>query len=601
MINITEQNKSQCCGCNACGDVCAKHAITFKTDIEGFWYPGVNKDLCTDCGLCEKVCPIINNDGVREGNDLNPLTYILQTPDNAERFNSTSGCFYPLLAKHIIEEGGYVAGHVFDEHFGVKALITNNLEDLEILRNSKYLQSDARGFYKGIKTLLIEGKTVLVSGCPCQIAALKTYLKKDYANLITVDFTCMGIDSPLAFRRYIDWLEEKYESKVAYFKSKCKETGWRRLGNKAIFENGKTYIGINGIDPNLIATFWDILVRPSCYDCKFKGKQRIADLSIGDFWTSNWNDYDNLDFAIDDNSGTSYVMLNNEKAKNYFTKVSKQFNLLQINAEKVLSGNRFATQSLPQPLFDRKKFYEDVNRLSFGDVITKRLQDKRQSLRSKLGCIKRIIFNQNYSIIENFRILLLNLFSRHIKSDIFRGDVLYFDKYTHFNFNKGSIILVRGKCEFKHQFRDSYVYLADSSVLDLCESKFFDGGIIIKMLKESRLRIGRLTAIYADATIEVMRNVTISDFCHIGRGVSISDCNNLVLTTNDEYMVAQPIQIGTHCLIKDGAIIHKGASLGDETIIEEYSVVEGTTLPRSLMRGNPIKEVGKNIFWKNNN
>lgn len=136
--------------------------------------------------------------------------------------------------------------------------MTNKIEDLNKLRKSKYLQSDLQGVYSQIKKLLNDGNKVLFSGCPCQIAALKTFLRKEYNELLTVDFTCMGIDSPWAFQKYIQSMERQYDSKLVYFKSKSKETGWRDLTNKMIFENGNTYFGTRNIDPNLRATFLDI-------------------------------------------------------------------------------------------------------------------------------------------------------------------------------------------------------------------------------------------------------------------------------------------------------------------------------------------------------
>ena len=259
MIDI--KNKRDCCGCKACGDICPKDAITFNVDEEGFWYPEVNEDRCIDCHLCEKVCPILHHEGVNKGNFERPRTFILQHKDVQERFDSTSGALYPSIAKYFLEHGYYVAGHIFNDDFSVRGFVSNKLEDLDKLRKSKYLQSDMIGVYKEVKKLLVDGQRVLFSGCPCQIAAMKVFLKKDYDGLLTVDFTCMGIDSPLAFKKYIESLEKIYGSKLVYFKSKSKETGWRDLTNKMIFENGRTYFGTRDLDPNLRATFLDILMR----------------------------------------------------------------------------------------------------------------------------------------------------------------------------------------------------------------------------------------------------------------------------------------------------------------------------------------------------
>ena len=240
MVMIKIDNKPDCCGCKACGDVCPKGSISFILDEEGFWYPKVDLDTCIDCHLCEKVCPVIHYEGVNTANSESPKTYIIQHKDVNERFDSTSGAAYPAIAKYYLKHGYYVAGHVFTPDFSVTGYVTNKIEDLNKLRKSKYLQSDLQGVYSQIKKLLNDGNKVLFSGCPCQIAALKTFLRKEYNELLTVDFTCMGIDSPWAFQKYIQSMERQYDSKLVYFKSKSKETGWRDLTNKMIFENGNT-------------------------------------------------------------------------------------------------------------------------------------------------------------------------------------------------------------------------------------------------------------------------------------------------------------------------------------------------------------------------
>ena len=125
MINITEQNKSQCCGCNACGDVCAHKAITFKTDIEGFWYPEVNKDLCTNCGLCEKVCPIISKASCITRYD-EPRVYAAYSKDEHIRLDSTSGGLHSTLANDVYSRGGYVGGAVYNTDYTVSHIVSND-------------------------------------------------------------------------------------------------------------------------------------------------------------------------------------------------------------------------------------------------------------------------------------------------------------------------------------------------------------------------------------------------------------------------------------------------------------------------------------------
>ena len=195
MIDISD--KAMCCGCNACGDVCAHDAITFKTDIEGFWYPEVDKSKCNNCGLCEKVCPIINIDKLKKNDFEVPKCYAAIHKNLEVRFDSTSGGLFSALAEKMYRDRGYVGGAIYDENFNVKQFISNDKKDLLALRSSKYTQSSCVGFFKQVKEILKSGEKVLVCGCPCQMAALRTFLRKPYENLIIADFVCRGINSPM--------------------------------------------------------------------------------------------------------------------------------------------------------------------------------------------------------------------------------------------------------------------------------------------------------------------------------------------------------------------------------------------------------------------
>ena len=199
MIEI--KNKVDCCGCNACGDACAHGAITFKTDIEGFWYPEVDKEKCVDCGLCEKVRPIINIKELKKNDLPQSICYAAEHKNMEVVFDSTSGGLFSALADIMYKSEGYVGGAVFNEDFSVRQYISNNKEDLIRIRSSKYLQSSLEGFFKQVRELVRKGENVLVCGSPCQMAALRAFLRKDYDNLIIADYICRGTNSPTVWHR----------------------------------------------------------------------------------------------------------------------------------------------------------------------------------------------------------------------------------------------------------------------------------------------------------------------------------------------------------------------------------------------------------------
>jgi len=352
MINI--QNKVDCCGCNACGDVCAHGAITFKTDNEGFWYPEVDMQKCIDCGLCEKVCPIINVKELKKNDLPESICYAAEHKNLEVVFDSTSGGLFSALADIMYKSGGYVGGAVFNEDFkSVRQFISNDKKDLPRLRSSKYLQSSLEGFYSQVKDLLKAGEKVLVCGSPCQMAALRAFLRKDYDNLIIADYICRGINSPKVWGKYIDSFEERYGSKVVYCKAKSKEYGWRNLTQKVILEDGRHMyetLDQSNFTQGYLRT--NAYCRPSCYDCKFKGYPRIADITLADFWG-----IDKIDKKMEKNLGTSLVMINSKKGKLFFEDVKNKINYFQVPFEKAEQGNPALNKPLAAPLVDRKEFF----------------------------------------------------------------------------------------------------------------------------------------------------------------------------------------------------------------------------------------------------
>lgn len=596
MIDI--KNKMDCCGCKACGDICAKDAISFKTDQEGIWYPVVDKEKCVDCGLCEKVCPVLHPDFSDLGNSSEPVTYILQAPDAQDRLASASGAAYTLLARAVFEQGGYVAGHIWDGKSHVKGYISSSPDDLEILRGTKYLQSDTEGLFKAVRDALKTGKLVMFSGCPCQVAAMKRYLRKEYDNLITTDFTCMGIDSPLAFDKYFDSLEREYGAELIFFKAKAKDVGWKHLTNKAVFANGRTHLGINGEDANLKATFLDVLVRPSCYDCKFKGFPRIADITIGDYWRRS-KDYD----PLDDNTGTSYVILNNKKAEDFFKLCKPHCYYRQTTHTHILGANPMAAKSLPKPIFSREEFYARIQNEDFKTVVDDFYNRKhnigvRNFKRGIKNLLKVAYFNR-FHLLSFWRFVKLNFLSKNVIGDFWKGDMLII-RNVDVCMQKNSKIVLSGISVIDCKNLKGSLNLSASSSLIL-DRNYFNGTISINLQNGSSLSFGAFSECGSNVRINLIRNAAIRDFTLILDNVTIDGTDGGVVLFDEITNPKDNIFIGTHVLIKRGAIINKGTEIFDESIVDEYSVVFGKHMPRVFLSGNPaIALENKNINWKYN-
>jgi coenzyme F420-reducing hydrogenase beta subunit len=379
MIKI--QDKKDCCGCNACGDICPKQCISFKIDNEGFWYPEVDMDKCVDCHLCEKTCPVINIDKLKK-NDLSESECYAAEHKNLEVvFDSTSGGLFSALADIMYKDAGFVGGAVFNEDFSVKHFISNDKQDLPRLRSSKYLQSSLIGFYAQVSDLLKQGEKVLVCGTPCQMAALRAFLKKDYDNLIIADFICRGINSPKVWRKYLDSFEERYGSPVVYCKAKSKELGWRNLTQKVILADGR-HLYETKDQSNFMKGYLrtNAYCRPSCYDCQFKGYPRMSDITLADFWG-----VEKIKTGMDKNLGTSLVMVNSQKGKAFFERVKSSINFVEVPFYEATKGNPALVRPLEAPRVDKTEFFADLDKMPFHEVARKYSTQKRRKSTLKKG------------------------------------------------------------------------------------------------------------------------------------------------------------------------------------------------------------------------
>ena len=609
MISI--KNNIDCCGCNACGDVCAHGAITFKTDIEGFWYPVVDETKCVDCRLCERVCPELHIGELKKNDNNPPVTVAAINKNMAVRWDSTSGGAFSALAEVMYEQGGYVSGAVYDENFLVHNFVSDKPEDLSRLRSSKYLQSNAEGLYVRIRELLRNGKKVLACGTPCQMAALRLFLHKDYDNLVIVDFICRGVNSPKVYRKYLDSLERKYGGKVVYVKAKNKELGWRNLTRKVVFDNGKVYYGVKMDDNFRRGYHTNVFCRPSCYTCQYKGFPRIADITIADYWG-----IEKINKNLDNNIGTSMILLNSKKGENFFGQVKDKIEWEYTTFESILPGNVALTKPIEPAKIDRRQFFEDLDKGTFDEVVSKYFPLKTNadlSFRQKLKGILKPYYGLyqylGFSPKAYINFLKLN-YRKNTESDWMSGHVIYTMPSSTFDIHPSAKIIIKasllyGKNPVKGMRIPTCLRMEANTTLEIHDGPLTRYGTMpynlrygayIEIVNGGRLTIGQGAA-NVGRTIMCAKEVTIGNGVRIGRNVSIRDWNGSHVIINDHYRNHAPVRIEDHVWLCTGCTIMPGVTVGEGSVVAANATVTRDVPPHSLVGGSPAKVIKENIEW----
>lgn len=366
MINITNQTRHNCCGCHACAQICPTKCIDMHTDDEGFKYPIADKEKCIDCNKCEKVCPIIEDQQKQQTNKNDIPITLGGWHKNAEvRKRSSSGGAFTLFAEYIINNGGIVFGAAFNEELKVNHIGIENIDELDKLRGSKYVQSNINNIYIQVKENLDKARLVLFVGTPCQCAGLESFLGKDHDNLYKCDFICHGVPSPVVFEKYKDYLEEKYKDKIVEFKFRNKERNWKptgqQMGTYIKFNNGKIKYFMPAYKDSFMNGFLsDIYLRPSCHKCKFKKIPKLySDITIADFWGVH-----KIDKQLNNKEGTSLILLNTEKGRKVFDVNKEQFTYKECKFSDAIKGNPTLLKA-SEASINRSKFFNDLNSRSF--------------------------------------------------------------------------------------------------------------------------------------------------------------------------------------------------------------------------------------------
>jgi coenzyme F420-reducing hydrogenase beta subunit len=340
---------SVCTGCRACEQICPQKAISFNPDEAGFFTAVIDQNKCIDCKLCLKTCP--QNNHVQLNNPQK--IFAAQSKNVFFLKKSASGGIFATFAKSVLDEKGIVYGVKYDNEWNAVFSRATKEEDLVPLLSSKYVQANTQNSFLNVKKNLQENKKVLYCGTGCQIAGLKSFLKRDYSNLLTIDIVCHGVASPVFFKKYIQWKEKKESGKISFYNFRSKANGW---GLEYEYEiNGKRKTAINSIDPYYFSFLKGYSYRECCYGCNYSKPQRCGDITICDYWGI---EKEHPKFPYD--KGASAVLINTVKGLSLWNESSNLFTVEETTFEQVAKYNENLYRPTQRNSILRDNFYKGI-------------------------------------------------------------------------------------------------------------------------------------------------------------------------------------------------------------------------------------------------
>lgn len=346
-----------CVGCGACAQKCPTQCITMQPDEEGFLRPSINSTKCSECGICSDTCPSLHALPPRT-----PLATFASNSNNKEELEcSSSGGVFSILSRNVIAHGGCVFGAAFDKNWNVEHRIANTEDDICYLRGSKYVQSNTKDTFVQVQQQLTKGRLVMFSGTPCQIAALQKFLGKSYPNLITVDVVCHGIPSPAVWQTYLNSVYLSREEEITDVNFREKKDGWanyhvcvetKKQGEWQVVCHREHHSS----NPYMQVFLYDLISRPSCYNCKFKSGRSGSDITLGDFWNVH-----HVIEGFNDDRGTSLLLINTPKGMRFSKDITNASTSKAVNFEEAIQYNPAWAISYPVPPA-RRNFFNDLFR-----------------------------------------------------------------------------------------------------------------------------------------------------------------------------------------------------------------------------------------------
>ena len=380
--------KVKCTGCTACKNACVKNAITMAPDIIGFAYPVIDANCCIDCGLCRKVCPVINKVELRYPLDC----YAVAESEEKDLVTVASGGAASILSRYFINRGGVVYGCCGDDIRHVRHVRIDTILGLERIKGSKYVQSDLGNVFSQIKDDLSLGLMVFFVGTPCQVAGLKGFLRKDYDNLYTADLVCHGVPSQQMLNDNIK-LYTAFDNEPIWVTFRHKETffkkhisyGWR-LGCRQPYENVPRTIVRAYKDPYMTGFLGCLTFRPNCYTCRYACVARCGDFTLADFWGLS------EDAGFENGKGVSLNLINTQKGATLWKEVQSICHFMKRELVEAVCGNGQLQRPSPQP-DTYNSFRELYPKIGFKKAIDKtarKIRIKRMVAAIALSLIKII-------------------------------------------------------------------------------------------------------------------------------------------------------------------------------------------------------------------
>lgn len=355
-MNIST-NLEKCCGCAVCEYVCPRKCITFTVDKNGFNYPRIDKDNCIDCGLCVKKCPV-SEQRIKE-HQSSTKCFAVRAKDSVTVEQSSSGGFFSVLAEWVINHGGLVVGAAFDEKLNVVHRIVEDIEELYLIRGSKYVQSDMSAAIRYVAEYLAKDRYVLFSGTSCQVQSIINCFKGKYPKLLTADIICHGAPTPKLWQEYLNYQGKLYHSKVIEASFRDKHFGWLDYSVCLKFENGKVYRKKAKNDPYMRLFLQNSFLRESCYQCQFKKLRKNSDFTMSDYWMVS-----RFCPEFNDDRGTSLIYVHSDSGIEIFNSIKDKLMISEVTEEEALFEN-YAVEHATQYPANRQNALERLGNESF--------------------------------------------------------------------------------------------------------------------------------------------------------------------------------------------------------------------------------------------